>query len=171
MKKTYLLVTAVLFVTISFGQTSWTRTKIDDRVSVEMPVVPEKKEAQGMTVFVAKSADSTAYSVNIIDFSTFGMDSAMLQSMVATDMFLDQFKAGMTQQMPGAEIKEAKMTTSGAYTAYDIIIEFEKDGKKITTHSFNVFVGSKDYSFVIAATAGTDLSAAKEKYIKSIQVK
>jgi hypothetical protein len=171
MKKTYLLVLSILFVTIGFSQTNWTRTKIDDLVSVEMPIVPEKKEAQGMIVFAGKSADSTAYSVNVIDFSSFGMDSAMLQSMVTQDMFMEQFKGGMTQQMPGAEIKEAKMTTLGAYTAYDIIIEFEKEGKKITTHSFNLFVGAKDYSFVIAAAAGVNLSALKEKFIKSIQVK
>jgi hypothetical protein len=171
MKKTYLLVSALLLVSIAFGQANWTRTKIDDQVSVELPVVPQKQEVQGMTVFAGKTKDSTAYSINIIDFSSFGMDSAMLQSMVGQEMFLEQFKAGMTQQMPGAEIKDAKMTTIGAYTAYDIIIELTKEGKKLITHSYNVFIGSKDYSFVIVAGADVDLSAEKEKLIKSIQIK
>jgi hypothetical protein len=171
MKKTGLLLLLILLVSVGFSQKSWTRTKIDDIVSVEMPVVPEKKEAQGMIIYTGKGADSISYAVNIIDFASFGMDSAMLQSMVKQEMFMEQFKGGITQQTKGAEIKDSKIVTVGAYTAYDILIEFENEGKKMITYSFNLFIGSKDYSFVIAALSGVDISAQKEKFVKSIQAK
>jgi hypothetical protein len=73
------------------------------------------------------------------------MDSATLQAMVPQEMFLEQIKAGMTQQLPGAEIKEAKIITVGNYTAYDIVIEADKNGKKNLKYSLLIFVGSKGY--------------------------
>ncbi len=170
MKKTLLLFVLGFSFFSGMAQNQWKRTSIDEIVSVEIPGEPEKKDEQNVLSYSFRSKDSAAYAVNVIDFSKFGMDSATLQAMVTQEMFLEQFKAGMTQQLPGAEIKEAKIITVGNYTAYDIVIEADKNGKKILTYSLNIFVGSKDYSFVYASSE-TSTPESKERFFKSIEIK
>ncbi len=170
MKKTLLLFVLGFTFFNGIAQTEWKRTSIDEIVSVEIPGEPEKKDEQNGLSYSFRSKDSAAYAINVIDFSKFGYDSATLQAMVPQEMFLEQIKTLMTQQLPGAEIKEAKIITVGNYTAYDIVIETDKNGKKNLKYSLLIFVGSKAYWFVYASSE-TSAPESKERFFKSIEIK
>lgn len=169
MKKIILAISMLFIGYISFAQSAWIRVALDEKVSVMMPGAPQKNQTPQSVVFMLKTADSSVYNVNVIDFAGFGMDSAMLQGMVGEESFLEQFKTGFVQQMGDAEVIESKMSNFGKYTVYEFTIEIAGEGAvKRRLHNYNLFVGSKDYSFTFSATSNEE--ALKDKFLKSIEV-
>lgn len=170
MKKVFFAALVCFTVFTTKAQDKWTRFAIDEKVSVLMPGTPEKNEVQQVLSYVLRTADSALYNVNVIDFSAFGMDSAMLQTMVGQSAFMEQFKAGFTMQMPNAEVVLSNMGNFFNYTTYEFIIEVPTEkGEKRRMHNFNLFVGSKDYSFTFSAQENEE--ALKSKFLRSIEVK
>lgn len=170
MKKIILAISMLFIGYISLAQSAWIRVALDEKVSVMMPGAPQKNQTPQSVVFMLETTDSSIYNVNVIDFAGFGMDSAMLQGMVGEESFLEQFKTGFThQQFVDAEVTESKMSNFGKYTVYEFTIEIAGEGAvKRRLHNYNLFVGSKDYSFTFSATSNEE--ALKDKFLKSIEV-
>ena len=154
----------------TYAQSQWNRISIDARVSVMLPGTPEKNETEQSLMYTLASPDSSVFNVNVIDFVSYGLDSATLQGLIGEEAFMEQFKSGIIQQMEQAEVLEARITNLDSFTVYEFLIELTlNDGAKRNFHSYNLFIGSKLYSFTISAIKDEEL--VKAKFISSIVVK
>ena len=169
MKKIYVLLVSILALSQVNAQKEWVKFSPDERVSVLTPGTLTKMDIPNVDVYQI-AVDSTSYSVTIVNFENFGMDSSMVQGMVNTESFQEQFKAGFTQQLGDAEIVSEKVDKLGDFTTYLYEVNYKdrETGSQIKMYVYSVFIGSKVYSFTYGSV--TPVDSDKERFFKSIQV-
>jgi len=144
MKRTNLILAFLLFfVTVSQAQTGagWVDYKMDNRISVKVPVQP--KTINEVTQF-AQGKDSAVYVLTLVDMkASAGLDSAQLSTMGSQQEFADGLKNGMSGSMPGYTLGDFKIGKWKNFTSYSM--EGENSSQKIKLQSFMVLVGSKLY--------------------------
>jgi len=164
MKKIALLGVALIatscILTVS-AQTGWVKKKLDEKVSVNFPGEPEAKGPS----FKLKDKDGVSYEARVIDFSLFGVDSAMMAAEVENGDFADQVKEGILQQSPELEIAKFETGYWNKYPAFN----FEGDIKSKGQKKFGtcIIIGAKMYGLNVEGP--TDLATKnKESFFKSI---
>ena len=166
MKKLFItFLTAVSFLSVTAVKAQeWVKQDIDEKVSVKFPQAP----TQTGPVWEYTTIDSSSsYTANGFDLSQFGLDSSTIASQAPTQMFLDQFKGGLAQQMPNVEISKADVTTWNNFPAYNIEGELKDKNQLIFINC--VFIGTTCYSFSCAMKK--DLPAAnKETFFSSVEL-
>lgn len=156
----------------AFSVLDWSTVKLDGRVSIDFPEAPEQKEMSGNPVWVCDAEGGTRCMAMIVDFTKFGMDSAMVaQEMGKPESFSD-FKNGVLGQIEGSSLISEKNTTVKGYRCFDYVIDM---GKKDTAalnimHNKNIFVGAKMYSFSYYEKNGKPVDAVKNKFFNSFKV-
>lgn len=164
-----LLTIGTVFTT--HAQEGWQVVSIDERFTVKMPGQPEKKDMDGLNLYQYAGTDSSSYVVTVVDLANYGVDSAMLQSMVGTDMFMEQFKSGITSQSEGTEIVSSTTGKLDDYTTYtfELDVPVKSRDTKVRAYSYTVFVGSRAYSMNYVDAKG--MNAGKEPFFDSAKVK
>ncbi|MBI1343356.1 MAG: hypothetical protein GC171_10530 [Terrimonas sp.] len=168
MKKILAGVVLEFLFTVAHAQQDWQRFVLDDRVSVLVPGIPEKVELEQVEMYNLTISDSTNYSTSIVDFNDFGLDATMLQSMVATDEFEEQFKTGFMMQMEGSTLRSSTRGRFQNFTTYLFEIDFadKESGGESKLSSYSIFVGSKVYT--LNYTAKVPRPEDKEKFFSSL---
>jgi hypothetical protein len=153
------------------AQQDWQLVNIDERFTVKMPGQPEKKDMEGLNLFQYAGTDSSSYVVTVVDLANYGVDSAMLQSMVGTEMFMEQFKSGITSQSEGTQIVSSTTGKLDDYTTYtfELDVPVKSRDTKVRAYSYTVFVGSRAYSMNYVDAKG--VNAGKEPFFGSVKVR
>jgi len=155
----------------AFAQQNWKKFDLDERVSVEVPGELKKGDMENITMYVVETEDSSGMNVTVIDFVSFGLDSAMMQSMVNTEMFEEQFKTGFMGRFNNGELLSFKSGKLNDLTTYllEVKMDDEESGKSILLYPSTVFSGSKAYSFNYASA--NPVPTTREKFFGSVTVK
>jgi hypothetical protein len=142
MKKILLLLfTTILAVNLVHAQSDWINYKIDNKLSVKVPVQPN--DMQGSQI--ATDKDNLVYVITVVDFvKVAGIDSATLAPMAPTQEFANSIKTGMLGQMPGFTLGDITIGKWHGLNCYHV--EGENVERKVKTYSFMVIVGSQFYS-------------------------
>ncbi|MES2109615.1 MAG: hypothetical protein V4577_12735 [Bacteroidota bacterium] len=143
MKKISLLwLTFIIALTAAKAQTGWVDYKFDNKLSVKLPVQPQK---YGQNSHSASTKDSTVCIVTMIDLkAATHLDSAALVAMQPTAEFAAGLKASMLGQQPDVvlgDIKTDKWNGNYCYT-----IEGSNAAKKLKTYTFMVVVNNNLYA-------------------------
>jgi len=172
--KIKLLVFALLplmaFTTIA----DWVKVNVDEKATVEFPVEPTKQGAEGTEVWMAKIDSNSSVLVLRLDFSGFGMDSAMVASNLGNPEFVNGFRNGIIGKMPNATLASEKQYQLNGSTVIDYVInQPASDGTSAAKviHNRNFFVGSVLYSLSIEQTQGKEQSGNRDKFFNSFKVK
>jgi hypothetical protein len=146
MKKNYYLLLLVLVLSASVNaQTQWKEINLDEKILVKFPSAPEKKTANGIINFVAKTKDSVTFTASVIDYQVIAkIDSAGLAALKDTKGFADQLKAGISAQRKDYVLGDVKVDKWRAYTTYQLLGTKSNDNKKL--HLKMIIIGSKMYS-------------------------
>ena len=160
--------TLVLGAASAQAQT-WSTVKVADSVTVQMPGTPVVTDRGGQKGSELKLADSTAFSYMLIDFSQFGLDEDMLQGMVDSDQFTEQYRTGITSQ--GGEIVSEKTgKVKDTYTWYEYEIKTAKDGKETFSTIRTVFYKAWGIALVYRGGLKGKDAAVMNKYFDSIKI-
>ena len=141
-----LLITSVSVVKAQ----DWFVHKLDDKITLKFPQEP----AQTGPAWTAKDKDSNSYIVSSFDLSQFGVDSGMIASQYSSEMFMDQFKGGLQQQMTNLNISKFESSTWNNYPAYNVEGTLNDSNKSISF--LCVFIGTECYNFVFSGMPGAD---------------
>ena len=146
MKKTYYLLLFVLFVSVAAkAQSGWVTQKMDDKFSVKFPSEPKLKTNNGINIYTYKGKDSIAYIANLVDFKVVAnLDSATINAMKDSPMFIDQIKSGMVGSMPNFTLGDPVIGKWKAYTTYTI--EGTGNTKKDKILIYMILIGTKMYT-------------------------
>lgn len=147
MKKTlFLSIFICSFIRVASAQTTWIDYKVDEKISVKLPVQP--KTIQGNVY--ATDKDSSMYIIAIIDFlKVTGVDSVAMAPMEPTPQFGDQLKTGMLSQMPGYTLGDVKIYKWHGHYTYKG--EGSNAGKKLKTYVYMICWGNTMYSLMVIA--------------------
>lgn len=163
-KKTYLLLTAIIFVVNTcYAQNDWLLYKIDSHLMVKLPQDPRK--VTGNT-FIAVTKDSTACIVARIDFKeTAGLDSAGVAPLLETTAFTDSIKAGMVEKMKDFKLGEMERGKLNGHYTYRI------DGvnlsQKIKLYTYLIVAGQYLYSVSALVKDGRSMKC-RDDFFSSI---
>ena len=150
------------------AQTSWFKQNLDSKIAVKFPSKPEVQDAGPAKIYrLLTEADSTAFTANVSDFESMGLDSATLSSMSGTEEFANQFKGGFAGQIPGLKISKLDIVKWKDFTSYDI--EGAVEEKKLKIFVKCVFIGSKMYTLFCATSPKSDIKN-KDTFIDSIEL-
>lgn len=169
MRRSLFLVAFLAVSLCSFSQNDWVKLSLNDKISFQVPDSLMKLDMEQVEIFTTLF-DSASYTVTIIDFVNFGLDSAMIQSMADTDEFEEQFKTGFMGELEGSEMVSSTRGKLQGNTTYLFEVNFlsEESGEKEKMHVYSVFVSSKVYSFTYSAT--NPVVANREKFFQSVKV-
>lgn len=159
------LLSFLLFIALPFitnAQTNWVTHKADERVSVKFPATP--KEAIKGTMVATEPDSSIAYVLTVVDFTTFGVDSATLAPMKAAPEFAAQLKTGMAQSLPDVTMEDLKIGEWKGFTSYTTTAT---DTKKKKYNIMMVIIGSKLYSLSAVCKPNIDVAKA-DKFFASL---
>jgi hypothetical protein len=167
--KKYLFIFLLPF--FAFTGFDWISVKLDDRVTMNFPSEPEKKDMGGNEVWVAQKDGKPQCMAMILDFSQFGLDSAGLEAEIAKEETFVQFRDGVLGQMPGSQlVSERKMTVKGK-ACFEYLIDMNKDDKSQgRMYNRNIFAGNKMYSISYFMREGDD-DALRERFFGSFQIR
>lgn len=171
MKKGMFLLVGIVFAIMGMAQQNWSTIALTEKVTISMPGTPKVEDRGGRKTNVSKLADSSSFLCLAIDFSAMGLSEEVLASMAPTEEFKEQFKTGLLQSTPNANIISDKIiTVLEKYTAYDFEIETEEKGKK--TKRFSRVVFYKSFAITINYSAGLNGPnvADKDKYFNSLKI-
>ena len=171
MKKLFLLLLLPVF---SFQPLDWVRVQIDERVSVEFPSEPAKKDLDGRAMWLQDVNDATRCMIMPIDLEPFGLDSAYVASQYDTDKFLQDLENGMVQKMPGCIVTDTKRITTNGYKGYEFFIEKEKPDESFVYKYIRIhcmFVGSKFYPLYFYEKENANAEADRNHFFDSFSVK
>jgi len=171
MKKILSLLAFMAVSGLAMAQTSWITITKDDRVSFQVPDSLMDLNMEQVAVYTLSTGDSINYTITIIDFVNFGLESTMIQGMAETDEFEEQFKGGFMGQMEGAELISSTRGKLQERTTY--LFELEMGGEdagavKSKMFVYSVFVGSKVYSF--SFVSDKPQTAEKDKFFGSVKI-
>lgn len=170
MRKSLLMLAFLAVSFLSFAQSPWVKLTMNDRVSFTVPDSLMKMDMEQVEVYTVMAKDSAVYTVTIIDFVNFGLDSATIQSMADTDEFEEQFRGGFMGQLEGSEMKSSTRGKLQDHTTYLFDVDFKDEGSDAMSkmYVFSVFVGSKVYSFTY--TADKPAESNKDKFFSSVKI-
>lgn len=170
MRKILLSLAFLAMSILSYSQAPWIKLTFDERVSFQVPDSLMKVDMEQVEIYTLVSEDSASYTVTIIDFVNFGLDSTMIQSMADTDAFEEQFKTGFMGQMEGSEMVSSSRGKLQNFTTYlfDLNYKSEGTGEMEKMYVYSVFVGSKVYSFTYSALNPSNTT--KDKFFQSVKV-
>lgn len=151
MKKIFFCLLLITCVSVVNAQ-DWIVHKLDEKITLKFPQEP----AQTGPAWTATDKDSSSYIVSSFDLSQFGVDSAMIASQYSSEMFIDQFKGGLQQQMANLNITKFESSTWNGYPAYNIEGSLTDSNKSISF--LCVFMGTECYNFVFSGMQGVDTS-------------
>lgn len=150
------------------AQSGWVKQNLDSKIAVKFPSKPELQENGPAKVYrLLTEPDSTAFTANVTDFESLGLDSATLSSLSGTEEFADQFKGGFAGQLPGLKISKLDIIKWKDFTAYDI--EGAVEEKKLKIFVKCVFIGSRMYTLFCATSPKSDMKN-KDTFIDSIEL-
>ncbi|HMZ45785.1 MAG TPA: hypothetical protein PKG56_02275 [Chitinophagaceae bacterium] len=136
---------AITLFTLSVNaQTEWVSQKIGNKIIAKFPTAPI--EVQAGAVYSLTDADSTNFTATFVDLEAMGLDSATLAGLVETEEFSEQFKTGLTSQMPGVEVTKSDITKWNDLVAYNIEGTNASKKEKVTFKC--IFWGSKMFTFI-----------------------
>lgn len=162
------LLCLLLFIAVPFitqAQTNWVTHKADERVSVKFPTAPRETAAKG-TIVATEPDSSVAYILTVVDFTTFGVDSAALAPVKATPEFAAQLKTGMGQSMPNLVMEDLKIGEWKSFTSYATT---GTDTKKNKYKMMMVIIGTKLYSLTAVCKPTVDTAKA-DKFFASLSL-
>lgn len=142
---------------------SWFTQKLDDKISIQFPNKPTTTD-EGK-VYLLFDSDSTVYTANVTDLGLMGLDSAMLAAQVETEDFKEQFKMGLTMQMPALEIKELTTEKWKCYTTY--LLKGTYDERNALVFFKCVFINTNMYTLFCIVDAKKS-TANKEQFFNSV---
>lgn len=161
MKKKHLLQALLLFLSLSvYAQTKWENIKLDERMMIKFPSMPEKKNGNGTISFVTKTNDSVTFTATVLDYEVIAkIDSVGLAAIKDTQPFADQLRLAIVKQRADYMLGDIIIDKWHTYTTYEILGEKRNDNKKL--HLKMVVIGSKIYglSCLIPAQLSTKDSA------------
>ncbi len=143
MKKLCLLLfTAIITITAASAQTGWVNYKFDSKLSVKLPVQPQK---YGQNSQRASTKDSTQCIVTLIDLKAASqLDSAALVPLLPTADFASALKSSLLGQKEGFTLGEV---TIGKWNGhYSYTFEGANASKKLKTYTFMVIIGNNLYA-------------------------
>ncbi len=169
MRRALFMVAFLAVSLFSFSQKPWVKLTLDNKISFQVPDSLMKLDMEQVEIFTTLF-DSASYTVTIIDFKNFGLDSAMIQSMADTDEFEEQFKTGFMGELEGSEMISSTRGKLQGNTTYLFEVDFlsEQTGEKEKMHVFSVFLASKVYSFTYSS--GHPSAPIREKFFQSVKV-
>lgn len=138
MKKAFLLLFVIALSTkLTKAQTDWKSYKIDDKISIKLPIEPERKDEKNLSVV---TKDSSAYFITIIDM---GVDTAKASEIINKPDFAEGLKNAMLEKNPGFTVSEMKR---GSWKNYHI---FHAEGANTLSHLkvyfYMLSIGSRLY--------------------------
>lgn len=166
MKKLCLLLfTAIITLSAVKAQTGWVDYKIDNKLSVKLPVQPGK---YGQNSHSASTKDSTVCIVTMIDLkAATHLDSATLVAMQPTAEFAAGLKASMLGQMADVTLGDVKMDKWNGNYSY--AIEGVNAAKKLKTYTFMVVVNNNLYALNCLVPDGVSVKD-KEYFFASLKM-
>ena len=167
MKKIFIL-PCLLFFLFNFAraQSDWTNYKIDSKLSVKVPAVPEKSDEYSV---ITTGDDSLVYVITKIDMKKIaGLDSAALAGIAPTDAFVASIKTGMEAKMPGFILSDARTNKWNNYYCYYI------DGSNATTKlkafTFLLIISDHLYSLSVVMPSNKD-TKPKDYFFASLKLR
>lgn len=164
----------ILFPLFSFQTTEWLRVQIDEKVSVEFPSEPQKKELQGRTMWLQDVNDQSRCMIMPIDLGPFGLDSTYIATHYDEAEFLTSLESGMVNEMPGCKIIDRKRITSNGFNGFEFIIEKEKPDESFVFKYIRIhflFVGSMAYPLYFYEKENANAEADRNRFFDSFSVK
>ncbi len=143
MKKLCLLLfTAIITITAASAQTGWVNYKFDSKLSVKLPVQPQK---YGQNSQRASTKDSTQCIVTLIDLKAASqLDSAALVPLLPTADFASALKSSLLGQKEGFTLGEV---TIGKWNGhYSYTFEGANASKKLKTYTIMVIICNNLYA-------------------------
>jgi hypothetical protein len=171
MKKQFLF--WLILPLMAFASFEWVTISIDEKVSMDFPVKPEQSEMSGNQVWMADQNSDSRCMAMVIDFKSFGMDSAQLAEEMAKPGSYEDFKGGVLGQIEGASLISEKNTTTLGYKTFEYVINM---GKKDTSslnimHNRNIFVGAKMYTMNFFEKNGKPQDQMRKQFFSSLKIK
>jgi len=171
MKK--ILLALFLLPLLAYSYADWVDLEIDKRMTVSLPVNPEKKDLNGNETWVADVNSDARCLVVVVDFSRFGLDSAGVANEMGNEKSFEEFKTGLLGQIPDAKVISEVNTTYNGKRCFEFIVDM---GKKDTSalnkmYNKNIFIGSKMYSFSFYEKNHSSQRVSKDKFFNSIRIK
>jgi hypothetical protein len=113
MKKVFLILLVIVLATkLTKAQTDCKSYKVDDKISIKLPMEPVRKDINDMTVL---TKDSSAFFVTILDA---GVDSAKTSEIINKPGFADALKKAIVDKMPGFTVGEMTRSSWKSYTVF-----------------------------------------------------
>ncbi|HEY0355379.1 MAG TPA: hypothetical protein VGC29_04195 [Flavisolibacter sp.] len=155
---------------LAFGFTDWVTVDIDEKVSASFPSQPEKQDMGGNPALVSKMENGNGCMSMVIDFSAFGMDSAMLADEMGKPESFEQFRESFLSQIPTAKLISEKNTKALGRTCYEFVVEMNEGSGTTTMYNKNIIEGTKMYSFNFY-DKNNNSEEDRNKFLNSIRIK
>jgi hypothetical protein len=166
MKKIFLLLIAAILITISSqAQTAWIDYKIDNKLSVKLPVAP-KVQDDGSAIAMDK--DSLIYIITIVDFQKVaGIDSAALAPLLPEQEFADGIKTGILGKLPGFTMGAVKIGKLKDHYSY--LMDGGNSVTKLKIYTYMIIIGDEAYSLTTLVPEKSGLKG-KDDFFASVKL-
>jgi len=168
MKKTWYLLLFVLILSASAkAQSTWTATKLDDKMSVKFPSEPKKATVNSVDTYAVMGKDSLGLVAAVLDFAVVAhIDEATLATMKDDPQFADQFKTGFTSSRPDFNIGDITIGKWKGNTMYTM--SGPQKANKSVLYVQTVIIGSKMYMMSCVVPTGVNV-ANKDTFFGSLE--
>jgi hypothetical protein len=171
MRKTLLILAFLPLV--AFVTADWIAVKLDDRVSVNFPSVPQQNEKSGNTIWMADGNDASRCMAMVMDFSQYGLDSAGLASEMGKPESFEQFRDGVVGQIEGSSVISEKNTFINGRKVFEFLIDMGKADSSAFNKMYNrnYFIGTKMYSLSFFEKNDKPQPELRNKFFNSFKAK
>lgn len=171
MKKLLLALFVLPF--FAFVAADWVTVKLDNRAMLDFPSQPQEKEMGGNQVWIQDIDSNGRCMAMVLDFTSYGMDSAKLADEMSKDQAFADFRQGVLGQIEGSKlISEKKGTVEGKlYFEYKIDMGKTDVNALNVMYNRNIFAGTKMYSVSFYEKNNKPRDLERKKFFASFRLR
>jgi hypothetical protein len=156
----------------AFMAADWISVALDERVAVDFPAQPELKDMSGNKVWVQDVDKDSRCMAMIVDFKSYGMDSAKLAEEMSKEQSFADFRQGVLGQIAGATLISEKKSTINGKIYFEYVINMNKEGDAFNImYSRNIFAGTKMYTLSFYEKNNLPREQERNKFFTSFKMR